>query len=136
MILNDTEIWSLSRLGLLLYLREHLDEAAAIFRGLLHLQPRLPYSWYVLGLIRRDQGDASEAAQALKHALSCDAEFWAARVVLAELFYQNGRPSEAQKILKPVLSARPSEDASADAAIRRGRALWGCWRRSARPQIT
>lgn len=132
MILNDTEIWSLSRLGFLLYRREHFDEAGAIFYGLLHLQPRLPYGWYVLGLIRRDQGDASEAAQALQHALSCDAEFWAARVVLAELYYQNGRPSEAQKILKPILSARPSEDLAATAAIRRGRVLWGCWQRSAR----
>lgn len=127
MILNNTEVWSVSRLGYVLYLREHLDEAAAIFRGLLHLQPRLPYGWYILGLIRRDQGHASEAAQALKHALSCDAEFWVARVVLAELFYTNGRPGEAREILKPVLGAPLSQDASTDAAIRRGRALWMCW---------
>ncbi|TDP75273.1 tetratricopeptide repeat protein [Bradymonas sediminis] len=132
MILNDTEIWSLSKLGFVLYMREHHEEAAAIFRGLLHLQPRLPYSWYVLGLIRRDQGDAGEAAQALKHALSCDAEFWAARVVLAELFYQNGRPGEALTILKPILGARRTQDATRDAAIRRGRALWKCWQRGGR----
>jgi len=135
MILNDTEIWSLSKLGFVLYMREHHEEAAAIFRGLLHLQPRLPYSWYVLGLIRRDQGDAGEAAQALKHALSCDAEFWAARVVLAELFYQNGRPGEAQAILKPILGARISQDATRDAAIRRGRALWKCWQQNARTLV-
>jgi|GEM_PF-2444922 len=132
MILNDTEIWSLSRLGLLLFEREHFDEAAAIFGGLLHLQPRLPYSWYVLGLIRREQGDVGEAAQALKNALSCDAEFWAARVVLAELFYQNGRGAEAQKILKPVLGARAFADAPAVDAIRRGRALWRCWQGAGR----
>lgn len=134
MILNDTEVWSVCQLGLLLYEREHFDEAAAIFNGLLHLQPRLAYGWYMLGLVRRAQGQPSEAAQALKNALSCEADFWASRVVLAELYYQNGRAAEAQKILKPVLGARAAKDVPAAEAIRRGRALWRCWQRARRVQ--
>jgi tetratricopeptide (TPR) repeat protein len=128
MTLDDTEIWSLSRLGYLLYSRGRLDEAASIFRGLLHLQPRLAYGWYALGLIRRDQGDPRNAAESLQRAINSDPTLWAARLALAELLFQNGRRADAQTILKPLLDASPATDQpSTDPAVRRGQTLWKCW---------
>lgn len=128
MILDDTEIWSISRLGHVLFSRGRLDEAVALFHGLLHLDPRSAYAWYMVGLIRQERADVAGAAKALQNALSCDARHWPARVALAELLFRNGRRTDADAALRPLLDAPPGEtNPDLAAALRRGRALWACW---------
>ncbi len=121
-MLDDLELWSVAKLGFVLYSRERLEEAAAIFHGLLQLRPRWPYGWYALGLARRDQGDLRGAVESLNQAVSHDAQFWEARVALAELLYANGYKQDAATMLQPVLNAD-----AAHAAVRRGQTLWRCW---------
>jgi tetratricopeptide (TPR) repeat protein len=122
MMLDDTELWSLSRLGWLLYSRERLEEAAAIFHGLLQLRPQAAYCWYALGLVRRDQGDFRGAVECLNQAIGCDSQQWPARVALAELLRGNGYNQDASAVLEPVTRA-----VAGDAAVRRGQALFRCW---------
>ena len=126
MQLDDTEYWSLARLGFLLYSRRRLEQAAAIFHGLLQLRQQDRYCWYALGLVRRDQGAFRGAVECLNHALACDKTFWQARVALAELLREQGYLQDATAVLEPVVQA-PTAD---HAAVRRGQALWRSWRRS------
>lgn len=123
MTLDDTEVWSLSRLGFLLYTRERLEEAAAVFHGLLQLRPKDAYCWYALGLVRRDQEAFRGAVECLNQAVACDDAFWAARVALAELLRENGYPQDAAAVLEPVARAGELDEP----AVRRGRTLWRCW---------
>lgn len=124
MTIGETEVWSLSRLGFLFYSRGRLERAAAIFHGLLQVVPRNAYCWYALGLVRRDQGDFRGAVECLNQAVGCDGRFWKARVALAELLRKNGYGQDALAVLEPVRQAMDSDDA----AVRRGQALWRCWR--------
>jgi tetratricopeptide (TPR) repeat protein len=123
MTLDDTELWSLSRLGFLLYSRGRLEDAAAIFHGLLQIRPKAAYCWYALGLVRRDQEAFRGAVECLNQAVACDGQFWAARVALAELLRQNGYAQDASAVLEPVTRATEIDVP----AVRRGRALWRCW---------
>jgi tetratricopeptide (TPR) repeat protein len=124
MTIDDTELWSLSKLGFVLYSRERLNRAGALFHGLVQLRPQAAYCWYALGLVRRDQGAFREAVESLNQAVSCDGRFWKARVALAELLHANGYDQDARAVLEPLLDA----SVSADRAVRRGRTLWRCWR--------
>lgn len=124
-VLNDTEFWSLARLGFLLYSRERLQEAGAVFHGLIQLDPQASYCWYALGLVRRKQGDVRSAIESLNRAVGADQTFWEARVALAEVLRENGYAQDAMEVLKPVTKA-PSTRSS---AVRRGKTLWRCWSR-------
>jgi tetratricopeptide (TPR) repeat protein len=122
--LDGTELWSLSRLGFLLYSRGRLTEAAAIFHGVIQLRPDAAYCWYALGLVRRDQDAFRGAVECLNHAVACDAHFWAARVALAELLREHGYLQDASAVLEPVIEASERDSLS----VRRARALARCWR--------
>lgn len=123
MNLDDTEVWSLCRLGYVLYARERFGEAAAIFHGLVQLRPRSAYPWYALGLVRREQGDFRGAVESLNQAIACDQRFWEARVALAELLRGHGYPQDANAMLEPVTRAAEADHP----AVRRGQTLWRCW---------
>ncbi len=124
MNLDDTEVWSLARLGFLFYSRGRYEEAGAIFHGLVQVRPSNAYSWYALGLVRHEQGAFRGAVESLNQAVSCDPQMWRARAALAELLYQNGYKQDAGAVLEPML--QPSAPAD-DRAVRRGRVLWRCW---------
>ncbi|MFP4597412.1 MAG: tetratricopeptide repeat protein [Persicimonas sp.] len=121
---DDTEVWSLARLGFLFYSRGRLEEAGAIFHGLVQIRPVNAYSWYALGLVRREQGAFRGAVECLNEAISCDPKMWRARAALAELLYAHGYKQDAGAVLEPLLG--PSAPAD-EPAVRRGRVLWRCW---------
>lgn len=124
MQLDETEFWSLTRLGFLLYSRRRLDRAAAIFHGLLQLRPQEAYCWYALGLVRREQGAFRGAVECLNQAVACDGNFWQARVALAELLRGQGYTQDATAVLEPVSKAANTDDE----AVRRGQVLLRRWR--------
>lgn len=128
---DAAEIWSLSRLGYTLYLHQRLEDAQAIFSGLLYLRPDFVYGWYITGLIRRDLGELSAAARALEFALSCDPKHLPARLALAELRHQLGELPAAQELLRPlILKPDPKPHTLERAALRRAKTLWRRWRES------
>lgn len=123
MSLDETEVWSLSKFGYVLYSRRRLAESGAIFDGLVQLRPSNAYCWYGLGLVRREQGDFRGAVESLNEAVKRDPRMWRARVTLAELLRAHGYRDDANNVLSPILQASAPEEAP----VRRGQTLWRCW---------
>lgn len=125
MNLNDTEIWTLCKLGYQLFAREKYRESAKIFRGVLALDSTRPYPWHALGLIAKEQGDLQRAVDCFQKRLELEPEADDTRVSLAETLYEHGYKNDAVEVLQP-LTHKSGADAQT-AAVRRGRVLLKQW---------
>lgn len=120
-MISDLETWTIARVGYLYFERERLDASETIFFGLVTLQPRHAYSWYILALISLRKKQTQQAFGYLQHVLKLDPAFHEARLTLAENLLLGGHTKDARTLLEPLWNA---DD---DHASRRARVLLKRW---------
>ena len=67
-MMDPPQTLGLMQLGYAHFERGHLEQAQTIFRGLAALDPQLPYPWYMLGMLAREE-DPAHALKYVEHAL-------------------------------------------------------------------
>ncbi len=121
---NSEDANVVGKLGMLLDAYEQYEAAAACYQRAHMLDPR-SFRWaYYLGNVRAAQGRSTEAIQALREALSSNADYVPARVRLAEALLAENRPAESANEYRSVVSVRP-DNAAAHYGLGRAYALTG-----------
>jgi len=120
-MISDLEAWTIAQVGYLYFERERFEASEKIFLGLVTLQPRHAYSWYLLGLISLRNNQTQDGFGYLQHVLKLDPAFHDARLTLAESLLLAGHTRDARALLEPLWNA---DD---DHACRRARVLLKRW---------
>jgi cytochrome c-type biogenesis protein CcmH/NrfG len=102
-MITPLETWSIAQLGYLYFTRDRFDEAEKIFTGLVTLDPKHTYSWYILGLIALHKQDLKQAYSYLQHVLTLDPNHHDARLRLAEQLLRAGHRQDARDLLASLL---------------------------------
>lgn len=102
MTLEHTQYWSIANLGFQHFERGRLEDAHAVFEGLITVDPQEDYAWRMLGEIAHKQNKLAEAIDYLQQAIQRNANDPGHRVVLAQVYLQAEQPDEAWALLSPL----------------------------------
>jgi len=92
--------WPPLNLGILLTRLDRLDEAEALLRESVRVDPRFPQGRYQLGVALEKKGRAAEAVQELEEAARLDASYPEPHYALARLYRRNRNPEKADRALE------------------------------------
>ena len=96
--LHPEEAEAHNALGVALYDREDLDEAAAAFEAALRLDRCLASAWTNLGTVRRRRGEDLKAARCYRNALDIEPTQLSAHVELGQIWLFRGRRKAAEEL--------------------------------------
>ncbi len=95
------------RLALSLFNRKDYEKASPLFEKLLSSDTTDPEIYYCLGVIRRTQGDDTEAREYLKKAVSLNPDYYEASFNLGILYLEAKAPEKAIACFKKCTKIRP-----------------------------
>jgi len=104
---GDEELRVILESGFALRYARRLDEAAAIFRGMVALLPEEDVPRVALGTVELERGDFAQAQAACEEALRHKPESLYARVHRAEALLFQQRRDEAESELNSVIATSP-----------------------------
>ena len=84
-----------------------LEKAAMAYRDSLAVDPKQPEVLYNLAIIYKSQGKTKQAVAELGKAVSYNKQFVAARLILGDLYLQQGDKAKAKEQYQAVVEMRP-----------------------------
>ena len=84
-----------------------LEQARALADEAISLNPRLPFSYFVKGMVYRERFQFAEAVEEAKKAIEIDPSYANAYVLLATVLYYTGRPEDGLKMISKAERLNP-----------------------------